>query len=89
MQGTSPFSGVLKNVINICHSYLENGAVDGKVNGVLYMFLSKNYFGLKDDKNITVTPATSEPVNTPATMDALQQQIAEENVTNADYTMND
>ena len=85
----SPFSGVLKNVINICHSYLENGAVDGKVNGVLYMFLSKNYFGLKDDKNITVTPATNENINTPATMDALQQQIEEENITNADYTMSD
>lgn len=82
----SPFSGVLKSVINICHSYLENGSVDGKVNAVLYMFLSKNYFGLKDDKNITVTPATNEPVNTPATMEALQKQIEEENVANADYT---
>lgn len=81
----SPFFGVLKNVINVCHSYLENGSVDGKVNAVLYMFLSKNYFGLKDDKNITVTPATNEPVNTPATMEALQKQIEEENVANADY----
>lgn len=82
----SPFFGVLKNVINVCHSYLENGSVDGKVNAVLYMFLSKNYFGLKDDKNITVTPATNEPVNTPATMEALQKQIEEENVANVEYT---
>lgn len=81
----SPFFGVLKNVINICHSFLENGAVDGKVNGVLYMFLSKNYFGLKDDKNITVTPATNTNINTPATMEALQKQIAEENIPNAEY----
>lgn len=81
----SPFFGVLKNVINICHSYLENGAVGGKVNAVLYMFLSKNYFGLKDDKSITVTPATNTNVNTPATMEALQKQIEQENVLNAEY----
>ena len=80
----SPFFGVLKNTINICHCFLENGAVDGKVNSVLYMFLSKNYFGLKDDKNITVTPAT-DSVNTPATMEALQKQLNEENVMNAEY----
>lgn len=48
------------------------------------MFLSKNYFGLKDDKNITVTPAT-DSVNTPATMEALQKQLNEENVMNAEY----
>ena len=82
----SPFFGILKNVINICHSFLENGAVDGKVNGVLYMFMSKNYFGLKDDKNITVTPATNTDTNTPATMEALQKQIELENVANAEYT---
>lgn len=81
----SPFSDVLKNVINICHSYLENGTVDGKVNAVLYMFLSKNYFGLKDDKNITITPTTNADINTPATMEALQKQIAEENIPNAEY----
>lgn len=82
----SQFSDILKNAINICHSFLENGAVDGKVNSVLYMFLSKNYFGLKDDKNITVTPATNTDTNTPATMEALQKQIELENVTNAEYT---
>lgn len=82
----SPFFGILKNVINVCHSYLENGAVDGKVNSVLYMFMSKNYFGLKDDKNITVTPATNTDTNTPATMEALQKQIELENVANAEYT---
>lgn len=80
----SPFSDTCKKIINLCHLSMENGAVAGKINSVLYMFLSKNYFGLKDDKNITVTPAT-DSVNTPATMEALQKQLNEENVMNAEY----
>ena len=81
---SSPFSDTCKKIINLCHISMENGAVAGKINSVLYMFLSKNYFGLKDDKNITVTPAT-DSVNTPATMEALQKQLNEENVMNAEY----
>lgn len=80
----SPFSDTCQKIINLCHLSMENGALKGKVNAVLYMFLSKNYFGLKDDKNINITP-TTESVNTPATMEALQKQITEENVMNAEY----
>ena len=81
----SPFHDTLKNVINICHTSLENGAVDGKVNSVVYIFMGKNYFDLEDSKNITVTPATSSTTNSQETMDAIQKQIEEENVPNADY----
>ena len=81
----SPFHDALKNVINICHTSLENGAVDGKVNSVVYIFMGKNYFDLEDSKNITVTPATSNSTNSQETMDAIQKQIEEENVPNADY----
>ena len=82
----SPFSDTCKRIVNLCHLSMENGALKGGVNAVLYMFLSKNYFGLKDDKNITVTPATNADTNTPATMEALQKQIELENVANAEYT---
>lgn len=82
----SPFHDTLKSVINICHTSLENGAVDGKVNSVVYIFMGKNYFNLEDSKNITVTPATSDfQANNQATMDAIQKQLAEETVPNADY----
>lgn len=69
----------------MCHIALENRAIGNGMNSVLYMFLGKNYFGLKDDKNITVTPATSNSTNSQETMDAIQKQIEEENVPNADY----
>ena len=81
----SIFSDVFKNAINTCHLSLENGAVDGKVNSVVYIFMGKNYFNLEDSKNITVTPATTTLANSQETMDAIQKQIEEENIPNADY----
>ena len=81
----SIFSDVFKNAINTCHLSLENGAVDGKVNSVVYIFMGKNYFNLEDSKNITVTPATTTLANSQETMDAIQKQIEEENIPNADF----
>lgn len=83
----SPFSGIFKNVINFFHGTIESSAIGGGVNPVLYMFLSKNYFGLKDDKNIQVTAqGNSSPVNNQETMSAIQKQIEEENISNADFS---
>lgn len=82
----SIYFGTCKKIISMCHVALENRAIGNGMNSVLYMFLGKNYFGLKDDKNITVTPATSgSTTNSQETMDAIQKQIEEENVPNADY----
>lgn len=82
----SPFHDTLKTVINICHTSLENGAVDGKVNSIVYIFMGKNYFNLEDSKNITVTPNTGDSgTNGHETMNAIQKQIEEEHVSNANY----
>lgn len=82
----SIFFGTCKRIINMCHVSLENRAIGNGMNSVLYMFLGKNYFGLKDDKNITVTPNTGDSsTNSQETMNAIQKQIEEEHVSNADY----
>ena len=81
----SPFFGVIKSVKQYLHSLMQSGTLAGDINPVTYIFLSKNYYGMKDDKNITVTPATSNTTNSQETMDAIQKQIEEENVPNADY----
>ena len=82
----SPFSETLKNVINYCHITMENGTIAGKINPVTFIFLAKNYFGLEDSKNITVTPTTGDnTINNQATMSALQKQLEEENVPNATF----
>lgn len=81
----SPFFGVIKSVKQYLHSLMQSGTLSGDINPVTYIFLSKNYYGMKDDKNITVTPATSNTTNSQETMDAIQKQIEEETVPNADY----
>ena len=81
---SSPFSDLFKNVLNMFHGTLENSSISGAVNPVLYMFLSKNYFGLKDDKNITVSAQQGSNINTQETADALRKQIEQETVPNAD-----
>lgn len=84
----SPFSTILKNVITYCHSIMQNGTVDGKINPVTYIFISKNDYSMRDDKNITVTPVQDTPLNTQSTMDAIQKQLEEETTSNADYKEN-
>lgn len=82
----SPFTDVLKNYLDLCHTSLENGAVDGKVNSVVYIFMGKNYWNMSDSKEIRVTAdSSSNQVDSQATMDAIQKQIEEENIPNADY----
>lgn len=83
----SPYSDVMKRTINYMHSVMENGTVDGKINPVTYIFLSKNYYGMRDDKNITVTPTgPSQDTNSPETIDAIRKQIEEENIPNAEFS---
>lgn len=82
----SPFSDIFKNVINFFHGTIESSAIGGGVNPVLYMFLSKNYFGMRDDKNINIAPATNDQtVNNQETMSALQKQLEEESVQEATF----
>ena len=83
----SPFSTILKNVITYCHSIIQNGTVEGKINPVTYIFISKNDYSMRDDKNITVSPSSDKQlVNSTETMDAIQKQLQEETVPNADFS---
>jgi len=81
----SPFSDTCKKLINVCQVAMENGAIKNKMNSLLYMFLSKNYFGLRDDKNINVSANNNggSPVNSQETAEALRKQIEEENTPSA------
>ena len=82
----SPFSDILKNIITYCHSIIQNGTVEGKINPVTYIFISKNDYSMRDDKNITVTPnSDKDPINSSETMAAIQKQIQAETVPNADF----
>lgn len=79
----SPFSGIFKKTLTYLQAVMENGTLSGDINPVTYIFLSKNYFGMRDDKNIQISAQQGSNVNTTETADALRKQIEEENVPNA------
>ena len=82
----SPFSDILKNIITYCHSIIQNGTVEGKINPVTYIFISKNDYSMRDDKNITVSPGSDkQTIDSSDTMAAIQKQIEAETVPNADF----
>ena len=62
---------------------MQNGAVDGKINPVTYFFISKNDYGMRDDKNIQISATQGSNINTQETADALRKQIENETTPNA------
>lgn len=87
----SPFSTILKNVISYCHSLMQNGTVEGKINPVTYIFISKNDYSMRDDKNIMVSANAGggSAIDSQETAEALRKQIAEENTPAAKIVVED
>lgn len=77
MQNGSKNSEILKQAVNFCHSLNENGAIAGAINSVLYMFLSKNYYGMQDNSTLNLTTGLQDnTINNSNTMKVIQEQIA-------------
>lgn len=76
----SPVANCLRNAVNICHSLQEESTLHGNINPVLYMFLSKNYFGMKDTNTLNLTTQlTDTTINNQNTMKIIQEQLLLEN----------
>lgn len=52
----SGMSDVVKNAKNLIASVEAELARDGEINGSVYMFRAKNYFGMVDKQEVVVTP---------------------------------
>ena len=73
----SNVADVLSQAVNFCHSINENGALSGSINSVLYMFLSKNYYGMQDNSTLNLTTGLQDnTINNSNTMKVIQEQIA-------------
>lgn len=70
------FSDVLKNAIDTCQSYQEGAVLDGSIQAVPFIFLSKNYYGLKDTTDISFNNQQNDNTVNSGTMDAIKEQIA-------------
>lgn len=77
---SSPANRVLTQAISICHALQEEGTLHGNINPVLFMYLSKNYYGLKDQSSISLTTTINDKtINNNQTMKVIQEQLALEN----------
>lgn len=77
---SSPVNKVLTQAIQICHALQEEGTLHGNINPVLFMYLSKNYYGLKDQSSINLTTTINDKtINNNNTMKVIQEQLALEN----------
>lgn len=80
---SSPVNRVLNQAIAICHALQEEGTLHGNINPVLFMYLSKNYYGLKDQSSISLTTTINDKtINNNQTMKVIQEQLALENKDN-------
>ena len=55
-QDTMPFYEVIEGAVAFVHSMTEQGAMDGNVPAIAYIFASKNYHGLTDKMDYVVIP---------------------------------
>lgn len=67
-----------RQAIEYCHVCLEAGASESKLNSVAYIFQAKNYFNMKDTQEIQVQANSTQELNSPETLKALQDQKASE-----------
>ena len=54
---------ILNKTRDICHAMDAELASEGKIQPVVYFFRSKNYYGMKDQQDVVITPEIKE-VNT-------------------------
>lgn len=81
---------VLSKGIMLCHSFIEMGAINGVVDSRVFSFLSKNYYGLKDDTSVVVRAGVidNNDVNNVETLDAIRRQVMYEEASNVNNENN-
>lgn len=72
------FREALKDSVNICHAFIENGALNGKVSVSLYQFLANNYFGLKSSQEISVVQSGQKNIDNQKTLKIIKEQLEDE-----------
>ena len=69
------FSDILKKAISSCQAYQESPALDGTLNAPVWIFTAKNYFGMHDNQNITLSASQNTTQINPQTLDTIKEQL--------------
>jgi hypothetical protein len=76
--GFSPdTSDILKKAKNLIASLDAELAQEGKIQPVVYMFRAKNYYGMKDQQDVVLTPNQGENLPDRATIEAKYAELPE------------
>lgn len=73
------YADILSKSVDICHAYLENGALSSTIAPLLFIFLGKNYYSLTDASTVNLTSAILDTSNTSNTMNIVREQLELEN----------
>jgi hypothetical protein len=66
---------ILKKAKNLIASMDAELAQEGKIQPVVYMFRAKNYYGMKDQQDVVVTPNPAGNYQDPATIEAKYAEL--------------
>ena len=69
------YSNILRMAIDTCQSYQEGAVLDGSIPSVPFIFLSKNYFGLKDTTDVRFNNNQQDNTINSQSIDAIKKQI--------------
>ena len=69
------YADQLQKAIDICHSYLENGALSGTIAPLLMIFLGKNYYSMTDNSTVNLTTSLLENTTSQNTMNIVREQL--------------
>ena len=68
---------IIKKAKNLIASIDAELAQEGKIQPVVYMFRAKNYYGMKDQQDVVVTPNTNSDFQDRATIEAKYAELPE------------
>lgn len=71
-------SDILNTAIKTCQAYHENAFMSGEVPPVAFIFYAKNYYGMKDQTDVRFNQDQNTETITSDSINALKEQIAEE-----------
>ena len=75
-KGFSPVtSAILKKAKNLIASLDAELAQEGKIQPVVYMFRAKNYYGMKDQQDVVLTPNQNSDFQDRATIEAKYAEL--------------
>ena len=73
----SDYGDLLKSAVSTILTYQETGALSNEVPAVPFIFLGKQYYGFKDNQDITINANNQTNINT-YSIDAIKEQISNE-----------